>query len=784
MGDPRSATRCEEFICRWGAGKVGLALARDIRQTKPAASGQRNHLVGHLVAGADESLARIAAQMMAISLRGPSAALTALLLASSSLLAAVLLHWSADGPSSLVRFLLAFVLLVYLPGSRIAACLGLAADSLLERAMLSIALGIPVSSFVYWLCGYAHAWRLFWVWPLLALGLSRPWRLGTGLRRWGSLRVRYAHVLLLIVFLCTAVPFCLIPPGFRDLARTADGGLTFYALADTTLHVSIANELTHTVPPQNPFLPGRPLNYHYGMDLLAAMLASSGASTMDLTVRYVPLVFMSLVVSASFCCARRWLASETAAALVAFLVVLGEDLSFVPGLLLHSGQIWAVYFFGMPTSVSLYSVNPMLAGLGFLVAGLFCLERFFTSERAGWLIGAALLAASLVEYKVFAAALLLLGLGATAAVYGIRFRRWTPLYAFSGVAMAASPFLLATWFTNSGRIVTRLEPWLYVSTAFVRMGFGETSFMRLTRDFYEGRFSVSSILVFCGLALPLYLLLTFGARAAGLGDWARALVKPRPEAAFSFLLAALVLIGAPLSLLFAVSPAGYPARWYYNNAVWFLVLSKYLLWPFSVGAVWRWARGGHARIVGAVGLIAFALPSTIQFIAQSAADQATVLDAPTMSMLEFVRKDARPGAVCWAQETVAEWVLSTTRCRALALDIFAPSFLSPLEQDDLRGRRELFWAKWEGPGTANGTRRALLNTLSELSVDYVVAKVPTRRSATPTLEIVFHNEAFTVYRVRRAAENRGSLGNGGGLVSLVGRNLLLERAGLTPSSRK
>jgi hypothetical protein len=710
-----------------------------------------------------------------ISLRGPTWVFAALLLAGSALLAAAFVHWTADGPSSGVRFLLAFALLVCLPGSALVASMGLATDSRLERAMLSIALGMPASSLVYWLCGYANLRRLFWIWPFVAVALSRPWRLATSPRRWGSLRVRYAHVLLLVVFLCTAVPFCLMPLGFRDLARTADGGLTFYPLADSTLHVSIANELTHTIPPQNPFLPGRALNYHYGMDLLAAMLASSGASTMDLTVRFVPLVFMSLVVSASFCCARRWLASETGAVLVALLVVLGEDLSFVPGLLLHSNQMWAVYFFGMPTSVSLYSLNPMLPALGFLVAALLCLERFFTTERTGWLLAAALLAASLVEYKVFAAALLLLGLASTAAVYGLRFRRFAPLRACLAVVTAASPFFVATWSANSGHIATRLEPWPYVPAAFVRMGFAETSFMRLTGDFYEGHFSTSSILVFLGLALPLYLLLTFGARVAGLGDWARALLRPVPEAAFAFLLAALILIGIPLSLLFAITPAGYPPWEYYNNAAWFLVLSKYLFWPFSVGAVWRWARTHQGRLVGTVLLIALSVPSTIQLIAQATAGSAPVLDPPSVAMLEFLNKDARPGSVCWAQESVAEWVLATTRCRALALDIYATSFLSPQEQADLRGRREVFWAEWERPETGSGTRRAMVDALSPLSVDYIVARVLTGRSASEApdggpgsaLEIAFHNEAFNVYRVRRARGDPGALAfpNGGGFGS-------------------
>jgi len=46
-----------------------------------------------------------------------------------------------------------------------------------------------------------------------------------------------------------------------------------YPVSDVLFHIEIANELTHTVPPQAPLFAGHPLSYHYGMDLAVAMFA-------------------------------------------------------------------------------------------------------------------------------------------------------------------------------------------------------------------------------------------------------------------------------------------------------------------------------------------------------------------------------------------------------------------------------------------------------------------------------------------------------------------------------
>ena len=75
-----------------------------------------------------------------------------------------------------------------------------------------------------------------------------------------------------------------------------------YPVSDVLFHIAIANELTHTIPPQAPHFSGHPLSYHYGMDLAVAMFAkATGLNTRDLTVRFVPTLFSRLSMLSVFC---------------------------------------------------------------------------------------------------------------------------------------------------------------------------------------------------------------------------------------------------------------------------------------------------------------------------------------------------------------------------------------------------------------------------------------------------------------------------------------------------
>ena len=122
-----------------------------------------------------------------------------------------------------------------------------------------------------------------------------------------------------------------LPIYYTNFTSRADGSMPLYPVPDVLFHIAIANELTHTIPPQAPLFAGHPLSYHYGMDLSVAMFAkATGLNTRDLTVRFVPTLFLVLSMLSVFCFSRNWLRSGYFGALVVFLVFFGADFSFIP----------------------------------------------------------------------------------------------------------------------------------------------------------------------------------------------------------------------------------------------------------------------------------------------------------------------------------------------------------------------------------------------------------------------------------------------------------------------
>lgn len=661
--------------------------------------------------------------------------------------------------AGLAVFVAAVWLAAYVPGRLFLAAVRVA-PSRLDGLVLSLAVGLPAATAAYGLCAAAGAPGLFRLWPAAALGA-----LGAALwarrRRGGVLvdltRPQRSAAWPAAVAAAALLPLWASPIYFKNLVRGADGSVSYYALTDVALHVSLARELSHTVPPQLPFLPGVPASYHYGMDLLAAAFTPFGLDVQDLVVRYVPALLTAFVALAVFCGARAVLSSQAGAALVAFLVMFGEDLSFLPGLLTRSREQWAVYFFGMPTTLSLYMLNPMLPAVGLLFAALLCLQRALASDRGGWLACTAAVVAALVSCKVFVAVQLLGALGVAAAAYALVHRRLAPLGAFAAALAGVVPQLWGMWSRNAARIGIFLDPWPYVPAALMRMGLGETALAHGAKAAYDGQWSVGAAAAFAA-ALLAYLALTFGARCAGALAWARSL-WPAPDTALRFTLAVLVGGGPVLSLVLAVGPNGYPRQLYYNDAAWFLLVSKHVAWLFAVGAVLA-IGPRRARIAAAAALVALSLPSTAQLLAHRAAEPLARLSPQEAAAFDFLRREARPREVCLAQQDVAQALLVFAPCRALSLAIFPHSFLAPADQTRLRGLRDDFWRDWRGDPEHGRAARVRWDLLTELHADYVVAYRPREGDAPAlaagegagarALEPRFTNELFAVYRVAPA----------------------------------
>ena len=657
-------------------------------------------------------------------------------------------------------FFVAVVMLAYLPG-KLALLLLKRTLSPLEDFTLACVLGLVVSGLIYWLIAFSRHPHIYVLWPLASTALFVYLHAGKWKFLFGQFEKLAPHneetvrrscdrsgLALAGVVALGVMALAILPQYYTNLTRRADGTMRVHPVPDVFLHIAIANELTHTVPPQSPVFSGHPLTYHYGMDLAVAMFANAtGLNTSDLTLRFVPTLLLALSMLSVFCFSRSWLGSGYFGALVVFLVFFGEDFSFIPGLLQGEKGNWSVRYFRVPTVFSLFYTNPMLPGVGLLFAGLFCLQRYLRERDGAWLFLSALLFVALIEVKVFTAAHIICSLGFAAIVYLLVFRN-ADLFKVAVLSAAlAAPLVLSVYLGNkSGAdITTAFDPWLYVPDMVEVLGLKD----RLT-----------GALALTGIALPTYLVGCLGLRVIGVPAILRAIFRPDQKSGLRFVLAFFVVIGVLAALTYRIVPAGFGHS--FNNGGWFLVQSKYVAWVFAVEVLQTLYRHLVARGVrpalAAVGItasaVALSVPATVQHFAlardpygpygKALRKELQSYSPETLNVIDFLAKDAEPGAVVLAGDNLPAPTLALTKCR-VPIGYSSNFQVAPSDYSQRETAEKEFWEAWR-LGKVRG------EFLREVGVRYVA--VSKRTEGVPAkipsaLSEVFENSEFAVFKVRR-----------------------------------
>jgi hypothetical protein len=657
-------------------------------------------------------------------------------------------------------FFIAVILLAYVPGKLLLLLLKRPLSPV-EDVTLACVVGLLASGLAYWLIAFTHQARLYVLWPLATTALFVYLHAG----RWKSLLPQSAKLapldeespsrscersslaLVGVVALGVAV-LALLPQHYTNLTRRPDGTMRVRPIPDVFLHIAIANELTHTVPPQSPVFSGYPLTYHYGMDLAVAMFANAtGLNTRDLTLRFVPTLFLALSMLSVFCFSRSWLGSGYFGVLVVFLVFFGEDFAFVPGLLQGENGDWSVRYFSVPTVWSLFYTNPMLPGVGLLFAGLFCLQRYLRERDGVWLLLSAVLFVALMEVKILTGAHLMCSLGFAAIVYLLLFRNADLFKVAALTAALAAPLVLSVFLGNKsgGDITTTFDPWFYLSQTMDAFGMKE-------------RFT--GVVAFTSIALPIYLVGCLGLRMIGVPAILSALFRPDRQSGLRFVLAFFIVIGVVITLTCRITPAGWTRA--YNNSAWFLAQSKYVAWILAVEilqALYRHvvARGVRPSLAAAgitASAVALSVPATVQHFALER-DPYRLFGKPlgkelqsysleTLSVIDFLTKDAQPGDVVLPGDNLLAPILALTKCR-VPLGYFSNAMVARRDYLQRQTAQKEFWKAWR----LGKVRDELLR---EAGVRYVAASKRTERvpAKIPTaLSEVFDNSEFAIFKVRR-----------------------------------
>jgi hypothetical protein len=659
-------------------------------------------------------------------------------------------------------FVVAVVLLAYVPG-KLLLILFKRTLSPLEDVTLACFIGLIVSGFAYWLVAFAHQSRLHFIWPLVTGAVFIWLRARTTrslLRRAARLDVSnkksadrafdrsllvFSGIVALGIVVLAYLPFY-----YTNLTLRSDGTMRVYPLSDVLFHIALANELTHTIPPQTPDFSGHVLAYHYAMDLWVAMIANAtGLSTVDLTVRFIPTLLLVLSMLSVFCFCRNWLGSGYFGALVVFLVFFGEDLSFIPGLVLGKNVDWSLrYFSAPPAAFALFFTNPILPGLGVLFAGLICLRRYLSEGSGAWLFLTALLFGALVEVKIFTAAQLMVSLGLAAVVYFVFFRNTALIKIAVCTATLATPLIGSVFLQNrsAAHMVIKFEPGLYISQAMEAIGMKNWA---------------TGWIAFAGVALPVYLVGSLGLRVVGVPALFNAIFRPNPKSALRFVLGVFVVIGILIALMFSISPSGWTFKYNPVSGT-FFIQSKYVAWIFAVEvlqSLYRWtvARGISSALV-ATGIVVvgagLSVPSTLQHFlfwrnpnhyfgrGKQFGNELQSYDAEILSVIEFVKKNATPGEVVLPGDNLLAPTLALTKCR-VPLGYFAFAAVARSDFTHRQTAEKKFWEAWRQGNIQE-------EFLRETGVRYIVVRKSTDGLPTgipAAISNVFETPEFAVFKV-------------------------------------
>jgi hypothetical protein len=662
-------------------------------------------------------------------------------------LLAVLISYG-DAPSTMLLLVSAAVV-VLCPGMLIVELAGIRGPKI-ERLTVAIAVGLVAACAGYALAGLTGIrWLVPWCGVAATVTL-----LVRGTRRMlagGCTRpsVRFAHAGLAGVVAAALAPLAVVPIVFRNLSE-GDGGLMVARQGDPLLHLALSHELQRAVPPTNPLAAETALSYHWGADLLPAALTQMGVSIGDAVVRGLPALYMMFTAFALFCLGRLWLSSAWGGVLFAGLTLIGEDLSWVLGLITQRGLFWSVDFLAVPTTFSFMTLNPMLPALGLLATGLLCLVRWLETGSRAWLYLTAICLAALAPVKVFVFAQFWLALGVTAVArwFHSRDRRlFLPLLLVTGLA---APILALTARVPGARVEVGVEVATYLQTAVDGVGLAGTWIGDATAAVIGGDFGdFRALAAVVGLVLPLYLLASLGARIIAVPLLFRDLLRPQSSTPARQLLAVLILVGPPLSLFLSVTVEEATSGRAYNNAVWFFVLSKDLMWLFAVQVVLRrTGRRPLAAIAAGVLLVVVSVPSTVQAVKALSRSPLERLPTEEVRVLNTAEELCRGGAVALASPAVAWEVAGVAGCRLTVHGVAATTAPVAVVRQRLAAVDSL-WQKWTA-GTLTSEHLARLPAEFVITGPDVGAPPPRVR-----LHLLRKSGEYAIYEIPKREAPRG-----------------------------
>lgn len=538
------------------------------------------------------------------------------------------------------------LLVLAAPGAALVRLLRLGVSGL-DRFVLSAALGLTSAVLVNKFARLAGVEPLFFVWLAAGLAWEIRGRIRDGRRvsRPGGPAWK-ARPPFALVLAGAAVLAALAVDNFRNARLQPDGSLRvnlhYY---DGFIRNASIREVAHSLPPQMPFAAGAPYGYHYGMDLFISLFHRYlGLGVPDLVHRLTLAAFFVFLLAAAYAFGRELAGSEKAAGLMTALVVFGSGgLTYAASLLLGTplgGNVFRAFYF-----FDLVAINSLLPALGLLFSGWLCLSRALKTGSPGWAAAAALLLASLLEFKIFlfapvVGALLLAG-GFMRLKFGERILLGTALATAALSALLLAPAVLSGRGAMAYRFRVVFTDWFLEALKEIKIDRWTEAWTRL----FHGGGGAGAVDLLLGLLFfAVFVLGTLGLSVLALPAFLRSALPARRGAELRLVLALFVALSAGAFFGFGIFLGGIP-RHILNIYNYYAALAVLLLALGEKAAAVGSRPGRFAGIVPVL-VLALSLPTTVWFLAVKAASpEPRLFDPGFLAAASWLEKTAPAEAV-------------------------------------------------------------------------------------------------------------------------------------------
>ncbi len=527
----------------------------------------------------------------------------------------------------LVLFSFSIIIFAVSPGFVILSFLKINLTKL-ERLVLSLGMGITVSSALYFFSGLLKMRFLadFMIGIAFIIFIILLFKKKYPLMNLKSLPIIVS--LLLIIFLSlfqsSSLPGC----GYDENSGT----IKIRDSGDSMWIISLSRELSKNVPPTHPgFAPEVVTNYHYFTHLfIGTIYRFTQIPIINLYYNYFLFFFSLFLGLSAFVLGRKLFKSYFFADILVVLTYVAGSFSYLLPFWLGKNFLWGEStFWSSQTFGSILNPSVILSlSLFYLI--IFCLYKYL-EEKERMEIPLVILAGVLISFKVYAGIIVLLGLGAI-AMLNIFKKKYDFLIVYFFTLLISLLVFLPVSGKDSSSFLT-YAPFWFLHTMVENKDRLNIPEWALKEQYYWATNNLFAVARLRLAELFLFIVGNLGIRVVGFFIIPLYFFKKLPFSRLSFFLLTTFITGMTIPLFFIQKGSvGNTIQFFYYSLIIGNILTVFVLKDF-------FSRNKYLTVIGSLIIILLSLPTTVGAAASRAY---FVLDKSTTESLLTLKKITKP----------------------------------------------------------------------------------------------------------------------------------------------